>query len=137
MKNILVTGSSGFLASAIVMLLKNNNEYKLITTDIIGNVDYLGDLSDKKFVNDLPDVDIVVHCAAVQYVTKNIPFFRRNAWFNKNNVLSTQNIKSRYSGKDVHLVHIYIKPIPDINLKGFIQNQKLFVKKSLKIIKVI
>lgn len=33
-------------------------------------------------------------------------FFKRNAWFNKNNILSTQNIKCRYSGKNVHFVHI-------------------------------
>lgn len=75
MKRILITGSNGFLARAVISLLRNNKEYEIITTDIIGNVDYLGDLSDNNFVNRLPDVDIVVHCAAVQYVNDNIPFF--------------------------------------------------------------
>ncbi len=44
--------------------------HEVITTDKTGTVDLRGDLADPEFTASLPDCDVVVNCAAVQYVTK-------------------------------------------------------------------
>lgn len=101
---ILVTGANGFLGKELILALKEKN-LKIISTDIVGNVDIVGDLSNKKFVDSLPLVDVVVNCAAVQYVTKNIPFFCRKKFFYKNNIESAKNLSEKY--KDINIfVHI-------------------------------
>lgn len=103
---VLITGASGFLGKRCVQLLRLQN-YRVITTDIIGEVDLIGDLSDKSFVNSLPEVDIIVNCAAVQYVTKNLPFFRRTKFFQINNVNSAKNLLNRYKkSTNTHFIHI-------------------------------
>ena len=102
---ILITGANGFLGKACVQLFQNH-PFEIISTDREGRVELLGDLSDASFVATLPDVDAIIHCAAVQYVTKNIPFIFRENYFRKNNVIATQNLCSRYSNASTHFIHV-------------------------------
>ena len=97
MKKILVTGASGFVGKNLTKLLKNS-EFDVKTTDLNGSVDYIGDLTDPYFVDKLPVVDVVVNCAAVQYLSENIPMFRRHSYFFKNNVSSIINLRNKYDG---------------------------------------
>jgi len=66
---------------------------------------YIGDLSNTKFVESLPTVDVVINCAAVQYVTQKKPYLYWSNWFYKNNVKSISNLVSKYK-KCEHFIHI-------------------------------
>ena len=101
---ILVTGSNGFLGTCLVDLLKRSHQ--VLTTDCVGCADYVGDLSNEEFTRKLPDCDAVVHCAAVQYVTRNVPIFRRKAFFQRNNVVVAKNLYERYKAVNLHFVNI-------------------------------
>lgn len=95
---VLVTGANGFLGKVLCDLLRF--KVQLITTDKVGeNLDFKGDLSDYNFVQTLPDVDVLLHLASVQYVTNNIPLFFRKKFFFKNNVDSAKNLIARYKNK--------------------------------------
>lgn len=80
--------------------------HQVVTTDIVGEVDIAGDLGDSAFCERLPAVDAVVHCAAVQYVSKNLPILGRSSYFHRNNVVATANLTVRYSRSKVHFVNI-------------------------------
>jgi nucleoside-diphosphate-sugar epimerase len=101
----LVAGASGFLGSRVVELLHNHG-YTVITADKLGLNDYTGDLSDPGFSAKLPDVDVVLNCAAVQYVTKNKPLFDWPDYFYKNNVLVVKNLLARYEKLNVHFIQL-------------------------------
>lgn len=116
MKKILITGAAGFVGSELVQSI-DRSKYELITVDLSGRVDILGDLSNKDFVNSLPAVDIVIHCAAVQYVTKNLPIFFRNIFFRKNNIEATKYLLEKY--KDIsHFIHIGTSMLYEQNSNG-------------------
>lgn len=102
---VLITGAAGFLG---VECVKQFREYahEVITTDKIGTVDLRGDLADVGFTSALPDVDVVVNCAAVQYVTKGIPVFFRERFFSKNNVQSAKNLCNRYQRNATQFIHV-------------------------------
>ena len=106
MKKILITGSSGFLGSGLVKYLKLYKKYEIYTLDLYGSAKILGDLSVTSFVDSLPDFDVIVHCAAVQYVTDKKPFFFRKKWFFINNVKATENLINRYKNTDTFFIHI-------------------------------
>lgn len=106
MKKILVTGSSGFLGSRLVRYLRQFSKYKIYTLDLRGSPKILGDLSVARFVNSLPDFDVIIHCAAVQYVTDKKPFFFRKKWFYLNNVKATENLINRYKNSNTFFIHI-------------------------------
>lgn len=105
MKKVLVTGAAGFLGVKIVQKLRLAG-YDVVTTDKVPSVDYLGDLKDAIFLKSLPDVDVIVHSAAVQYVTSNKPLLDWKTWFYTNNVIATRNLIDRYKGQAVHFVHV-------------------------------
>lgn len=98
MSTILVTGGEGFLGTRVVERLRAAG-HTVSTADTKPSATYVGDLADAGFTAGLPDVDIVLHAAAVQYVTPTIPFFRRRPWFERNNVVATRNLVDRYDGK--------------------------------------
>ena len=105
MKKILITGADGFVGKELTALLKSE-DYFVLTTDLKGEVDLIGDLSDSSFVKKLPDVEVIINCAAVQYTTKNIPFIRRKEFFRKNNIQSIDNLKERYKDSLFHFIQI-------------------------------
>ena len=102
---ILITGADGFLGKECVSVLTKQG-HEIITSDKKGIVDILGDLSDWNFVSTLPEVDTIVHCAAVQYVSDDLPIFNRKAYFYKNNILATSNLCKRYDNSTTHLVNV-------------------------------
>jgi len=104
MKKVLITGAAGFLGKECATLFKNSG-FSVITTDKVGHVDMQGDLSNPDFVSLLPAVEVVINCAAVQYVSKDLPFFFREAYFHKNNVLSAKNLSVRYRN-NTHFIHV-------------------------------
>ena len=102
---VLITGASGFLGAECVKQF-NAFDHEVNTTDKTGSVDLRGDLSDPVFTASLPDVDLVVNCAAVQYVTKGVPLFFRNSFFERNNVLAAKNLCERYRHQEPHFIHV-------------------------------
>jgi nucleoside-diphosphate-sugar epimerase len=102
---VLVLGASGFLGKSCVQLFRSHN-YKVITSDKVGEVDIIGDLSDPEFSASLPDADIIVNCAAVQYVSADIPILFRKNYFYKNNVLTAKNLYNRYKDSSSRFIHI-------------------------------
>ena len=105
MKKVLILGASGFLGRQCTLLFQKSN-YSVITTDKHGKVDLEGDLSIKEFVQKLPKVDVVVNCAAVQYVSDDLPFFRQKRYFQKNNVQTIINLCDHFSRENVHFIHV-------------------------------
>ena len=102
---VLITGAAGFLGKECVRQFRER-AHDVITTDRTGSVDLIGDLADVGFAASLPDVDAVVNCAAVQYVSKELPFFFREAFFHRNNVLATKNLCARYRDGATHFIQI-------------------------------
>ena len=105
MKSILILGASGFLGRQCTILFKDL-KYVVYTSDKKGHVDFLGDLSDEVFVKTLPFTDVVINCAAVQYVSDDLPFWGREAYFERNNVETARNLVNHYIEKDIHFIHI-------------------------------
>jgi nucleoside-diphosphate-sugar epimerase len=95
---VLVTGAAGFLARPLLEKLRADG-HDVVTTDRTGAVDYRGDLAEPSFTSALPDVDAVVHAAAVQYVSADLPRFAQLEFFRRNNIEATQQLVNRYSGK--------------------------------------
>lgn len=111
---VLVTGASGFLGLVCVARLREDG-HEVITTDRRGNPQHVGDLASDFFCMQLPDVDCVVHCAAVQYVSPDLPLWRRERYFEHNNVMATQSLCRRYARPDVHLINIGTSMMYDQN----------------------
>lgn len=103
---ILLTGADGFLGRECLRQLANS-DHQVFSTDRRGSVDHRGDLADQGFAASLPSVDAVVHCAAVQYVSADLPLWARASWFERNNVVATRNLCERY-GRDprTHIVNV-------------------------------
>src|SRR5258706_3313441 len=93
----LVTGGAGFLGRECLRQLHAAG-HEAVSTDRSGAVDFRGDLSDSKFCATLPDADTVVHCAAVQYLSPDLPLLARAAYFRKNNTEATAQLTRRYAG---------------------------------------
>jgi len=102
---VLVTGGAGFLGRECIRQLRAEG-IETVSTDRRGEVDSRGDLSDPSFCAALPEVDAVVHNAGVQYLSPDLPFFSRSAWFERNNVRATASIARRYSGTKAHFVYV-------------------------------
>jgi nucleoside-diphosphate-sugar epimerase len=77
---MLITGADGFLGKECVRQFREHR-HLIITTDQKGQVDFLGDLADTSFCQTLPAADAVIHAAAVQYVSQDLPLFKRAAYF--------------------------------------------------------
>jgi nucleoside-diphosphate-sugar epimerase len=106
MKAILVTGAAGFVGQRVVPALRRRG-WRVITTDRHGDVDHRGDLADAAFTRTLPDADVVVHAAAVQYVTPHLPLFLRQRFFERNNIVATRRLAERYGpAPGLHFVNI-------------------------------
>jgi nucleoside-diphosphate-sugar epimerase len=101
---VLITGGSGFLGLECVRILREHG-HDVVSTDRHGNANLFGDLAEMSFVRTLPDADAVVHCAAKQYVSVDLPAVGRKEYFYRNNVLATRNLALRYSG-NAHFVNV-------------------------------
>jgi nucleoside-diphosphate-sugar epimerase len=102
---VLVTGAAGFLGRECLRQLRAES-IATVSTDRSGKVDFLGDLSNPEFCATLPDVDAVVHNAGVQYLSPDLPFLARRAYFERNNVQATANLARRYSGAKAHFTYV-------------------------------
>ncbi len=100
---ILLTGAAGFLGRACLARLQAGG-HEVVTTDRAGPVALQGDLANVAFTARLPDCDAVVHAAAVQYVSADLPWLARQAYFAHNNVQATRQLCTRYAGQDTHFV---------------------------------
>ena len=103
MPSILITGAAGFLGSHCLKKFKKEG-FEVISTDSQEVADIVGNLCSRSFVKSLPQVDIVLNCAAVQYVTKQKPILRTK-FFYKNNVISAKNLAERYKNVS-HFIHV-------------------------------
>lgn len=103
--NILVTGAAGFLGREVVAKLRAAG-HAVTTTDRVGAVDVRGDLAEAAFSRTLPEADALVHAAAVQYVSRDLPLVARQRYFERNNVAATRNLAGRYAGSGTHFVNI-------------------------------
>ena len=102
---ILLTGAAGFLGRACTTVLRNAG-HDVVTTDRHGAVHIQGDLAEAEFTRKLPPVEAVVHAAAVQYVSGDLPLWNRRLFFARNNVTAARLLAERYSGKAVHFVNV-------------------------------
>lgn len=102
---ILITGAAGFLGKECVRQFREH-AHEVLTIDKHGAVDLCGDLVDAGFTAVLPEVDVVVNCAAVQYVSSDLPFFFRESWFWRNNVDSARNLCTRYRDTAAHFIQV-------------------------------
>ena len=101
----LVTGAAGFLGGECLRQLRTAG-VDAVSTDRAGAVDLRGDLSDPEFCATLPEADAVLHCAAVQYLSPDLPLLAREAYFRKNNTEATARLVRRYSGKGTHFTFV-------------------------------
>lgn len=101
----LVTGGAGFLGRECLRQLRAAG-HEVISTDRWGEVDSRGDLSDPAFCTTLPDAGSVVHCAAVQYLSPDLPLLFRQAYFRKNNTEATACLAQRYARDATHFVFV-------------------------------
>jgi len=102
---ILLTGAAGFLGRVCRARLQSAG-HEVVATDRAAEVDLRGDLADAAFCRSLPECDAVVHTAAVQYVSRDVPLLAREAYFARNNVAASANLCARYSGRPTHFVHV-------------------------------
>lgn len=102
---IVLTGAAGFLGRECLAQLKSRG-HEVIAADRVAGVDLRGDLADEAFCRSLPECDAVIHAAAVQYVSRNMPLLGREAYFARNNVEATANLCARYSGRPTHFVQV-------------------------------
>jgi nucleoside-diphosphate-sugar epimerase len=102
---ILLTGAAGFLGRACTTVLQNAG-HEVVSTDRHGSVQIQGDLADAEFTRRLPPAEVVVHAAAVQYVSGDLPFWNRQLFFDRNNVRATRLLAERYSGQGTHFVNV-------------------------------
>jgi nucleoside-diphosphate-sugar epimerase len=86
---VLLTGSTGFIGSELAAALTDQG-YVLVHADRTHGID----LTDPICVNNLPDVNIVVHLAALTTQSYDQP-----ADVLRTNLLSTQYLIDRYAGK--------------------------------------
>lgn len=102
---ILITGAAGFLGRECANQLTAKG-HQVVTTDRHGSIDLRGDLASPAFCASLPDADFVVHAAAVQYGSKDLPLLARKPFFRLNNIDAARNLCVRYGGKPTHFVHV-------------------------------
>lgn len=91
MKKILVTGSNGFIGQHLVIALEKQG-HNIVRADKTDGLD----LTKRKIVENLPDVNIVIHLAAYNG-TKN--FYKKPLDVIRHSVLPTQYLIDRYAGK--------------------------------------
>jgi len=101
----LVTGGAGFLGRECLRQLRAVG-VDAVSSDRSGAVDFRGDLSDPAFCATLPDADAVVHCAAVQYLSPDLPLFARETYFQKNNTEATACLAGRYARTATHFTFV-------------------------------
>lgn len=106
MKRILVSGSNGFIGKNLCQALSRRN-YQVI--QIPSSSEF--DLCDITNVENLPDVDIIIHLAAKSYIPES---FKKPSIFYQNNVLSTLNLleKSRKNQSKFIFISSYVYGIP-------------------------
>lgn len=141
MVKALITGGSGFLGKRVSSSLEKLG-FTVILTDRTGEVDFVGDLSDGKFVEKLPDVDVLIHLASVQYVSWDLPLFNRKRYFFKNNIQTAKNLLARYGESidfaiftSTSMVYSSISPSP-INELSPVGDNGVYSRSKLEVEKI-
>lgn len=93
MSSVLVTGASGFLGHHLTAHLQQQ-AWHVVLADRTHGID----IRDRDQVESLPDVDVVVHLAAVVHVTDQ-PFSAMET-----NILGTHNLLKRYANRVTRFV---------------------------------
>jgi nucleoside-diphosphate-sugar epimerase len=137
LKTVLLTGASGFLGHRVLSALLRRG-WHVITTDRHGDVNHRGDLADSAFSQSLPTVHAVVHAAAVQYVTPQLPLLNRSSFFERNNVVATRRLAQRYGGvAGLHFVNVGTSMMyrqchaPSYNPNSELQGQGVYSRSKL------
>ncbi|MBT8578586.1 NAD(P)-dependent oxidoreductase [Polynucleobacter paneuropaeus] len=102
---VLILGASGFLGGSCSQLFRAH-KYDVLTSDRRGTVDFVGNLSNAEFAMSLPQADIIINCAAVQYVSEDLPLFFRRHYFYHNNVVTAKNLYNRYKNTNSRFIHV-------------------------------
>lgn len=102
MKRILVSGSSGFIGKNLCPALSRGNNQVI---EIPSSSEF--DLCDNTKVEELPEVDVIIHLAAKSYIPES---FSNPRFFYQNNVVSTLNLleKSRKDKAKFILLSTYV-----------------------------
>lgn len=88
-KNILVTGSKGFVGKYLIRELKKNNTLNIIEIDKNESIDITNWIQLKEFIQGKPNIDVIFHLAAIVF----IPYTIKNPRITYNvNTFGTLNI---------------------------------------------
>jgi UDP-glucose 4-epimerase len=106
MKQILITGSNGFVGKALCTLLEEKS-FEIINT---GDIDTLN-LCDWEAVNKIPKTEFIVHLASLNFIPDS---FKDPLSYYTNNIKSTLNIleKAKVDGSKVIFFSTYVYGTP-------------------------
>lgn len=107
MKKILITGSKGFVGSALLKVLQSKGNQVIETHRNDNN-----NLCDSDYVNNLPTTDVIIHLAGKTFVPDS---FTNPLSFYNNNILSTLNIleKAKKDSSKVIFFSTYVYGNPE------------------------
>jgi nucleoside-diphosphate-sugar epimerase len=130
-KTVLILGANGFLGRECCKIFAQNG-YSVSSADRSGKVDYLVDFSSPIDVDSLPcNLDIVVNCAAVQYVSKELPFFFRQDYFYRNNVEAARNLYLRFRHSNCHFIHVGTSMMYKQTVEGIYSTKSKIIQQGL------
>jgi dTDP-4-dehydrorhamnose reductase len=117
--NILITGANGVLAFPIIKKLSKNN-FQLILTDKVfdNSIDFVGNLKDNNFVEELIEknsIDVIIHLAA----NTNVDLCEREKYVAyADNFLSTKNLVDNIKTKEIFFIFISTASVFDGEKEG-------------------
>ncbi len=158
MNKILITGASGFIGSAIVNLLANDENYKISILvrktsnlqklqNVIDKINiFYGDVREKNSLFEpVKNVDLIIHCAAVLRCIKNDTYYEVNQYGTRNLIetiiennpkiegliyLSSQAASGPSNCLDYKNPDTYCKPVSEYGKSKFLAEQEILKYKD-------